>query len=230
MADTQIFTCDLRERSGTGGSRAVRREGWVPAILYGDDQKPANVKLRFNEVIAAISKGNMIGTLAKISIDGKEQFVIGRDVQVHPVKDHPIHLDLMRVSRKTRTNVEIPVQFINDEECPGLKAGGVLNIVRHTIEVIAPAMEIPEKFELDLTDLEVGDVIHVSKITLPADVELTVTDRDYTVATIAMPSAMRSAGEEEEEAVVEGEEGEEVAADEVPASSQSSDDDDASKS
>ncbi len=204
------FTCELRTRAGTGGSRAVRREGWVPAILYGDDEAPANIKLRFNEVIAQISKGNMIGTLAKITIDGKEQFVIGRDVQVDPVKDQPVHLDLMRVSRKTRTNVEVPVHFTNEDKCPGLTAGGVLNVVRHAVEVIAPAMEIPEFFEIDLEGLEVGDVVHVSKITMPADVELTVTDRDYTVATIAAPSAMRSADSEEED------EGEEVAAGEVP--------------
>lgn len=209
--DVFTFTCDLRERSGTGGSRAVRREGWVPAILYGDDQAPANIKLRFNEVVAQVNKGQLIGTLSKISVDGKEQFVIGRDIQVDPIKDQPIHLDLMRVSRKTRTNVEVPVHFINEDKCKGLTAGGVLNVVRHAVEVIAPAMDIPENFEIDLEGLEIGDVIHVSKIKLPDDVELTVTDRDYTVATIAAPTVMKATEEE-----AEGEEGEEVAADEVP--------------
>lgn len=202
--DVAVLTCELRQRAGTGGSRAVRRDGWVPAILYGGDQPPANIKLRYNEVLKAYNTGKLISVLSKIVVDGKEQSVIGRAIQVDPVKDLPLHVDLMRVSGTTRINVEVPMHFLNQEDCPGLKEGGVLNIVRHTVEVIAPATSIPEALEADLSvgGYEVGDSIHISAVTLPEGVELTITDRDFTIATISAPSAMRSqAGEEEEEAV-----------------------------
>ena len=209
MSDVTVFDCELRQRAGTGGSRAVRRDGWIPAILYGGDQEPANIKLRYNQILKAYNTGKLISVLSKISVDGKEQQVIGRDIQVDPVKDLPMHVDLMRVSAKTRINVDVPVRFLNDEECPGLKAGGVLNIVRHSIEVIAPATEIPASLDIDLIEAEVGDTIHVSAITLPKGVVLKITDRDYTVVTIASPSALRSADEDEADVdAVEGEDGE----------------------
>ncbi|MCI5043300.1 MAG: 50S ribosomal protein L25/general stress protein Ctc [Aquisalinus sp.] len=200
MSDVTVFTCELRQRSGTGGSRAVRRDGWVPAILYGGDQEPANIKLRYNEVLKAYNTGKLISVLSKISVDGKEQSVIGRDIQVDPVKDLPLHVDLMRVSEKTRLNVDVPMSFLNEEASPGLKRGGVLNVVRHTVEVIAPATRIPESLEADLTGLDIGDAVHISSVNLPDGVEPTITDRDFTIATIAAPSVVRSAGSEDSDA------------------------------
>lgn len=200
-----VFDCELRKRAGTGGSRAVRRDGWVPAILYGDDQEPANIKLRYNQVLKAYQTGRLIDVLSKIKVDGKEQQVIGRDIQVDPVKDLPMHVDLMRVSSKTRLTVNVPMRFLNEETCPGLKAGGVLNIVRHEIEVMASATAIPEALEADLSEAEVGDSIHISAVKLPDGVVPTISDRDFTIATIAAPSALRSEGGDEEEADADAE-------------------------
>ncbi|WOI54439.1 50S ribosomal protein L25/general stress protein Ctc [Parvularcula sp. LCG005] len=196
--DAFVFDCELRKRAGTGGSRAVRRDGWVPAVLYGGDQEPANIKLRYNQVLKAYQTGRLIDVLSKISVDGKEQQVIGRDIQVDPVKDLPMHVDLMRVDSKTRLTVNVPMHFLNQDKCPGLDKGGVLNIVRHEVEVKASATAIPEALECDLSSADVGDAIHISSVKLPDGVELTVTDRDFTIATIAAPSAMRSAGSDED--------------------------------
>ncbi|MGV6800646.1 MAG: 50S ribosomal protein L25/general stress protein Ctc [bacterium] len=199
--DVFIFDCEVRQRAGTGGSRAVRRDGWIPAVLYGGDAEPVNIKLRYNQILKAYNTGRLIDILSKIRVEGQDdQLVIGRDIQVDPVKDLPMHVDLMRVSDKTRVKVNVPMRFLNEEDCPGLKTGGVLNVVRHDIEVNAPATAIPEALEIDLSEAEVGDTIHASALNLPKGVDLTVTDRDFTVATIAAPSALRSAEDEAEDA------------------------------
>ena len=207
--EATVFDCELRQRAGTGGSRAVRREGWVPAVLYGGGEEPANIKLRYNQVLKAYQTGRLIDVLSKISVDGQEQQVIGRDIQVDPVKDLPMHVDMMRVDARTRVTVNVPVRFENEDDSPGLKAGGSLNVVRFEIEVQAPATSIPESFDVDLGSAEVGDVIHVSSIAMPEGVELTVTDRDFTVATIVAPRAMvEETGDDADETVVtEGPEG-----------------------
>ncbi len=220
MSDPFIFECELRKRAGTGGSRAVRRDGWVPAVLYGGGEEPANIKLRYNEVLKAYQTGRLIDVLSKIQVDGKDQQVIGRDIQVDPVKDLPMHVDMMRVSERTRVTVNVPVRFLNEEDCPGLNAGGVLNVVRFEVEVEAPATRIPEALEVDLKDAETGDAIHISAVTLPQGVELTITDRDFTVATIAAPAVEAAEGDEDEgdedetTEVIEGPEGAEIDTDE----------------
>ncbi|MEM9616352.1 MAG: 50S ribosomal protein L25/general stress protein Ctc [Pseudomonadota bacterium] len=204
MADIDIFHCEVRDRTGTGGARSTRRDGWIPGVIYGGGEEPVAIRLKQNEVLKAYLAGRMKAHLAKIDVPGEEgqQSVIARDVQLHPVKDMPMHVDLMRVDEKTRIDVEIPVRFLNEEESPGLKKGGVLNVVRHVVPVYAPATAIPEVFEIDVTGLDVGDAIHVSAINLPDRVTLVTTDRDYTIATIAAPSALRSSddGEESDEA------------------------------
>ncbi len=194
MAQIDIFYCEARKQTGTGGARAARREGWVPGILYGGDLGPVPINLKRNEVTKSYLSGRLLAHLAKIDVPGEEgqQPVIARAVQIHPVKGHPVHVDLMRVNEKTRIDVEVPVRFINEEASPGLKKGGVLNVVRHGVEVYAPATAIPEVFEIDVTGLEVGDGIHASAITLPEGVTFVITDRDFTIATIAAPSALRS--------------------------------------
>lgn len=195
MAQTDVFYCEPRKQTGTGGARAARREGWVPGVIYGGDQPPVAINLKANEINKAYLNGRLRAHLAKIDVPGEsgQQPVIARDVQVHPVKGHPIHVDLMRVDDKTRIDVEVAVRFINEDKSPGLKKGGVLNVVRHGVEVYAPATAIPEVFEIDVTGLDVGDGIHASAIALPKGVTFVITDRDFTIATIAAPSALRSA-------------------------------------
>ena len=213
MSDVTVFDCELRQRAGTGGSRAVRREGWVPAVLYGGGEDPANIKLRYNQILKAYQSGRLIDVLSKISVDGQEQQVIGRDIQVDPVKDLPMHVDLMRVDARTKVTVNVPMRFLNEEDAPGLKQGGTLNIVRHEVEVLAPATEIPEALEVDLGTAEIGDVVHISAVTLPGGVTLTVTDRDFTVATIVAPRAVSAASDDDGDdttVVTEGPEGAEI--------------------
>lgn len=216
MAETDIFRCEVRERTGTGGARAARREGWVPGVLYGGDAAPVSIRLRATEVIRAHSAGRMRAHLAKIDVPGQDflQPVIAREVQVDPVTDTPIHVDLMRVDEKTRLDVEIPVRFLNEEASPGLKRGGVLNIVRHTVELYAPATAIPEYIEADVTGLDIGDSIKISAIKLPEGVTPTITDRDFTIATIAAPSTMRTEEEEAAEAAATAEAAEAAASEE----------------
>lgn len=200
MAETDVFFCEVRERTGTGGARDARRNGFVPGILYGGDKGPVSIRLRQKEVREAYAAGRMRSHLAKIDVPGQDylQPVIAREVQVDPVRDLPIHVDLMRVDENTRIDVAVQVRFLNHEASPGIKRGGVLNVVRHDVEVYAPATAIPEFLEADLTGLDIGDAIHISAIKLPEGVTPVIADRDFTVATIAAPSALRS--EENEEA------------------------------
>ena len=217
MADADVYYCEPREKTGTGGARASRRDGWVPGVLYGGDEEPVAIRLKSSEINKAFLHGKLRPQLAKIDVPGEDgqQPVIPRDIQIHPVKGMPVHVDFMRVSEKTRIDVEIQVRFINEEESPGLKRGGVLNVVRHTVDVYAPATAIPEVFEFDLTGLDIGDSIHVSAIDMPKGVTSVIQDRDFTIATIAAPSSVRSAGDDEDEAEdadAEAAEGEEATA------------------
>jgi len=213
MAETDIFYCEVRERNGTGGARAARREGWVPGVLYGGEQGPVSIRLKQKEVMKAFTAGRMQSHLAKIDVPGQDylQPVIARQVQVDPITDAPIHVDMMRVSENTRIDVAIHVRFLNEETSPGIERGGVLNVVRHEIEVYAPATAIPEYLEADCDGLDIGDAIKISAIKLPEGVTPVIKDRDFTIATIAAPSAMRS---EESEA------GAEAASADVPATAQ----------
>ena len=207
MADTDVFYCEVRERIGKGGARAARREGWVPGVLYGGGQDPVAIRLKYNEINKAFLAGRMRSHLAKIDVPGQSdlQPVIARDVQLDPVMDFPVHVDLLRVDEKTRIDVAVPVRFLNEEASPGLKRGGVLNVVRHDVEIYAPATAIPEYLEADISTLDIGDTLHISAFNLPKGVDLVITDRDFTVATISAPSSVRSAesgdsGEDEADA------------------------------
>lgn len=191
---TDVFYCEVRTRTGTGGARSARRDGFVPGVLYGGDKGPVAIQMRYVEVNRAYQAGRMKAHLAKIEVPGQDylQPVIAREVQVDPVRDFPIHVDLMRIDENTRIDVDIPVRFINELLSPGLKKGGVINVVRHTIKVFAPATAIPESIIVDVTGLEIGDAVHISAIKLPEGVTPAITDRDFTVATIAAPSAFKS--------------------------------------
>jgi large subunit ribosomal protein L25 len=204
---TDVFYCEVRERTGTGGARDARRSGFVPGVLYGGDKGPVSIRLRQKEVREAFAAGRMRSHLAKIDVPGQDylQPVIAREVQVDPVRDLPIHVDLMRVDENTRIDVAIPVRFKNEELSPGIKRGGVLNIVRHTVELYCPATAIPEFLETSLEGLDIGDSIHISAFKLPEGVTPVITDRDFTVATIAAPSALRSEENEETAAATSAE-------------------------
>ena len=174
-----------RPRSGTGGARAIRREGRVPAVIYGDGSEPETVAVDFADLTKLIGRGKFLSTVFDVNIDGKKSRVIPREVQLDPVKDFPVHVDFQRVGTSGKIRVNVPVKFINEALSPGLKRGGVLNVVRHEVEVICPADAIPAVFEFNLEGLEIGRSIHISAVTMPEGVRPTITNRDFTVATVA---------------------------------------------
>jgi large subunit ribosomal protein L25 len=174
-----------RSRSGKGAARAVRREDRVPGVVYGDGGKPENISVNGRELNIVIDRGKFLSTILDLDIDGKKARVIPRDIQLDPVRDWPIHVDFQRVGPGARIRVNVPVRFINEGLSPGLKRGGVLNIVRHEIEVTCPADAIPDHFEFNLEGLEIGRSIHISAIKLPEGVRPTIQNRDFTVATVA---------------------------------------------
>lgn len=201
MAEAIELKAWARETSGTGSARATRREGRVPAILYGDKGKPEPIAVEYNAIWKQLHTGHFQSTIYMLNLDGDKTRVIPRDIQLDPVKDFPIHIDFMRVSKHATINIGVPVHFLNEGEAPGLKRGGVLNVVRHEIEVRCPADAIPESFEVDLTGREIGDSIHISSLTLPQGVEPVISDRDFTIATITGRVAEAAPAEAEEEAV-----------------------------
>ncbi len=210
MADILELKAELREGAGKGAAREARRNGLVPAVIYGDKQAPTTITVSRRELEQKLKSGLFLSTLLNVELGGDLTRVIPKDIQFDPVKDFPIHVDFLRLGKGAKITVEIPVQFINEELSPGLVRGGVLNVVRFSIEVNCPADAIPEAFEADLTDLDIGDAIHVSAITFEEGVEPTISDRDFTVATIASPAVEEVETDEDEDIEgIEGEEGEE---------------------
>jgi len=203
MAQEFVLEATVRDRVGKGAARALRRENKIPAVIYGDKQQPLPIALPYKDVFLKLHAGGFLTHVWTIKVDGKSIRVLPRDYQLEPVRDFLVHVDFLRIGRNSRVAVEVPVHFENEEESPGLKRGGVLNIVRHTVELECPADSIPESISFDLTGLEIGDSIHISATTLADGVEPTITDRDFTVATIAAPAvltAAEEAGETEEPA------------------------------
>lgn len=183
---------EARDRVGKGASRALRREGRVPAVIYGDNKSPLAITVAYNETMKRIQQGGFLSHIIEIDVAGEKHRVIPRDYQLEPVRDFLVHIDFLRVSKSSVISVEVPVHFINEEASPGLRRGGVLNVVRHTVELNCPADAIPEALELDLTGVETGDSLHISAVKLPKGVKPTITDRDFTIATIAAPSGLKS--------------------------------------
>jgi large subunit ribosomal protein L25 len=198
MSDMRELQALPREKSGKGAARTARREGYVPGVIYGGKKGPENIKIEHRVLKKEILSGAFMNTLYMVNVNGTKQRVIPRDVQLHPVTDVPLHVDLFRLAKGARTEVEIPVRFLNEEESPGIRRGGVLNIVRHAIEMSVPADSIPDHIDIDLTGLDIGDGVHISGVKLPEGATPTITDRDFTIATIAAPTV--SAAEEGEEA------------------------------
>ncbi|MFB2550639.1 50S ribosomal protein L25/general stress protein Ctc [Ensifer soli] len=197
--DTYELKAGTRERVGKGSSRELRRNGLIPAVIYGEKQPPIAITLPVKEVTQRIHAGGFMTTVAVIDINGDKVRVLPKDYQLDPVRDFTMHVDFLRVSKDSVVTVEVPVHFINEDAAPGIKTGGVLNIVRHTVELTVPADDIPESIEADLTGLKIGDSIHISNITLPKNATPTITDRDFTIASIATPVV----DETEEEAATE---------------------------
>jgi large subunit ribosomal protein L25 len=184
MAEGIELKAWARGRSGKGGARAERREGRIPGVLYGDQQEPQTISVDYRTIHQQLHTGHFQSTIYVLDVEGKKTRVIPRAIQLDPVRDFPIHVDFLRLGKDARVTVDVPVRFLNEGASPGLKRGGVLNIVRHEIAVRCPADAIPDHFEVDLTGLEIGDSVHISAVKLPDDVRPTITKRDFTVATI----------------------------------------------
>ena len=225
MSDDIVVKAESRSVFGKGASRRLRNQNLVPAVIYGAKKEPNLINLPEKELTRHIQAGAFFARLYDVEVGSGKERVLARDVQLDPVSDRPLHVDFLRVSASSKVTVEVPVNFINEEECPGLIKGGVLNIVRHEIELACRADAIPHEIEIDLTDYDFGDGIHISQVALPDGVEPTISDRDVTIATIAAPGVHteeeeEAEGEEEEfegvEGEAEGEEGAEEAGEEKP--------------
>lgn len=220
-----IIKAELRTKAGKGSSRAIRREGRLPAVVYGAKKDVATITVDFVDIQKLLNTGAFLSTTYDIEIDGgTKEMVLPRDVQFHPVTDWPMHIDFLRLAQDATIAIMVPVHFLNEEECPGLKGGGIINAVRHEIELDCPANNLPESIEIDLTGLELGDSIHLSDITLPKGVKPVIDDRDFTIATIATPSGLKSDEEDEAEAA-EGEGEAEEHSVEVEATAQKTEED-----
>jgi len=192
MAAAIELKAQARTGVGKGAARALRRQGLVPAVIYGDKKAPVGVAIPYKDAHKRIYAGGFLSHVITLDVDGEKHQVIPRDYQLDPVKDFPIHIDFLRIGAGTKLNVEVHVTFINEEASPGIKRGGVLNIVRHTVELSCPADAIPDHLTVDLTGTDVGDSIHISAIQLPPGVTPHIRERDFTIATIAAPSGLRS--------------------------------------
>ncbi len=211
MSDMMSLVAEDRTAVGKGAARAVRQAGRVPGVVYGEKKEQLMFSLEAKALRKELQNPRFYSTLCSLEIGGKTVRVLPRDVQLHPVTDNPIHADFVYVSRGATVTVEVPVLFLNEEECPGLKRGGVLNVVRREVELVCPADSIPEKIELDLAEADIGDSLHYSHAVVPENVEPTITDRDFTIATIAAPSGGTDDDAEDGEGA-EGEGGAEAAA------------------
>jgi large subunit ribosomal protein L25 len=186
--ETYELKAETRERVGKGSSRELRRNGLIPAVIYGDKQSPLAIAISTKDVTQRIHAGGFKTTVATIDVNGEKIKVLPKDYQLDPVRDFTMHVDFLRVSGNTNVVVDVPVHFINEEKSPGIKAGGVLNVVRHTVELHTLAGNIPDALTADLSGLKVGDSVHISNIKLPKGTSPVITDRDFTIATIAAPA------------------------------------------
>lgn len=202
MADILKLAAEPKQRAGKGAARAERRAGRVPAVIYGAKKDPVMITLEPRDLQRELTGGSFFSTIYDVGVEGKNERVLPRDLQLHPVTDRPMHVDFLRVSATTKVTVEVPVIFVNDDNVPGIKRGGLLNVVRYAVEVSCNADSIPGEFQIDLEalNLDIGDSVHASDLSLPEGVELTITDRDFTIATIAAPTVVAEESEGEEAA------------------------------
>ena len=197
MSDALTLPAEARERAGKGASRQLRREGRVPAVIYGGKEEPTMIHIEEKELVRQLGTGHFMNSIVTVEFDGKSVRTLPKDVALHPVNDRPEHVDFLRLAKGAKVDVNVPVVFTNEDASPGLKKGGVLNVVRHELELVCEADKIPSEIEIDVTGKEVGDSIHISEVKLPSGSESVITDRDFTIATLVAPSALkRSEGEE----------------------------------
>jgi large subunit ribosomal protein L25 len=201
MSEQLTLSAETRERAGKGASRVLRREGRVPAVVYGNNEVPLSIHLEEKALVKALSTGHFMNSVVMIDAGGTPARTLPKDVQFHPVTDRPLHVDFLRISEHSKVHVAVPIRFTDEEGSKGLKRGGVLNTVRHELELVCDAAEIPEEIEISLAGLDIGDSIHISHVKLPSGSESAITDRDFTIATIVAPTVYKaSEGEEGAEA------------------------------
>lgn len=205
MSDQLTLSAEARETAGKGASRALRREGRVPCVIYGAGEAPTGVHVEEKALMKALHTGHFMNSVVMVEVGGSPVRTLPKDVAFHPVSDRPLHVDFLRISEHSKVTVNVPVHFINEEASPGIKRGAVLNVVRHELELVCDASEIPDEITIDLTGTDVGDSIHISAVTLPKGVESAITDRDFTIATIVAPSALKSSEGDSDDAPAEGE-------------------------
>ncbi|MBX9813705.1 MAG: 50S ribosomal protein L25/general stress protein Ctc, partial [Sphingomonas sp.] len=191
---SEILTlaAETREGVGKGASRSLRRDGRVPAVIYGAKQEPAAIHVEEKELYRLLMTGHFMNSVVMIEVDGQQVRTLPKDVAFHPVTDRPIHADFLRIAEHATVTVNVPVRFVDEDQSPGLKRGGVLNIVRHELELIVDAASIPDDVVVSVKGFDVGESIHISAVTLPAGAKSAIDDRDFTIATIAAPSALKS--------------------------------------
>jgi large subunit ribosomal protein L25 len=192
MSEALNLPAEARERAGKGASRALRRDGRTPAVIYGGKEEPTMIHVEQKELVRQLNTGHFMNSIVILEIGGQTIRTLPKDVAFNPVTDRPIHVDFLRLTGDSMVEVLVPVVFVNEDASPGLKKGGVLNIVRHELDLMCPNAEIPDEIEIDVTGKEIGDAIHISEVTLPAGVKSVITDRDFTIATLVAPSGLRS--------------------------------------
>jgi large subunit ribosomal protein L25 len=200
MSDALNLPAEARDRAGKGASRALRREGRVPAVIYGGNEEPTTIHVEEKLLVKQLMTGHFMNSIIKIELGGKTFNTLAKDVSLHPVSDRPVHVDFYRLGKGATFHVAVPVVFINEEDSPGLKRGAVLNVVRHELDLVCDADHIPSEIQIDVTGLEVGDSIHISHVKLPEGAVSGITERDFTIATVVAPSALKRA-----DAAAEGE-------------------------
>jgi len=206
MSEQLTLSAETRERAGKGASRVLRREGRVPAVVYGNNEEPLSIHLEEKALVKALSTGHFMNSVVMIDAGGAPARTLPKDVQFHPVTDRPLHVDFLRISEHSKVHVAVPIRFVDEEGSKGLKRGGVLNSVRHELELVCDAAEIPEEIQISLAGLDIGDSIHISHVKLPAGSESAITDRDFTIATIVAPTVYKATeGEDGAEAPEAGE-------------------------
>ncbi|MGQ0559014.1 MAG: 50S ribosomal protein L25/general stress protein Ctc [Sphingosinicella sp.] len=210
MSEQLTLSAEPRDRAGKGASRALRNSGRVPAILYGEKQPPQAVHVEERALVRILNSGHFMNSIVMVEVDGEQNRTLPKDVQFHPVTDRPVHVDFLRIAEHAKVTVGVPIRFVNDEGSPGLKRGGVLNAVRHELELVCDAAHIPEEVVIDLAGLDIGDSLHISHVTLPEGTESAITDRDFTVATIVAPSGVKAEAAEAAAAAAAAAEGGEV--------------------
>ena len=198
MSENTLISADLRNRVGKGSARAARRAGKIPAVIYGDKKQPISIEIEARMMRKIINEPGIFSRLLDINVDNGKHTVLMRDIHFHPVTDDPMHFDFLRVSQSSTVSVSVGVEFINETICPALKIGGVLNIVRYEVELNCLPTSIPEKIIVDLSEAKIGDSIHISAVELPEGVTPTITDRDFTIATLQSPGGGVKNEEDEE--------------------------------